>query len=132
MRIISLVRDEHYPERVEQWFGDSIGFWDGDTLVVTTSNIKYEEYQGYFGVFYNALVDENLEITERFTRIDSETISYQARIEDPTIFTAPWTIELCLTPQEGPILEYACHEGNIGLSNILSGARFEESQSNQQ
>jgi len=128
LRIISLVRDEYYPQSVKQWLGDSIGYWEGDTLVVTTENIKHDQYRGNYGIFINVLASDNQMITERFTRTDIETISYQATVSDLDIFTAPWTVELFFYPQEGPLLEYACHEGNVGMFNMLSGARFEENQ----
>jgi hypothetical protein len=70
--------------------------------------------------------DENLRVVERFTRTDPDTILYRATIEDPTVFTSPWTVEIPLSPSEGPIFEVACHEGNLGLANILSGHRAEE------
>ena len=74
----------------------------------------------------NGISDENLRVVERFTRTDADTIMYQATIEDPTIFTSPWTVEIPLTPSDGAIYEVACHEGNLGLANILSGHRAEE------
>jgi hypothetical protein len=117
------------PKREElnpTYFGYSVGRWEGDTLVVETRNLKFNE-QSRFGVQYlNGISDENLRVIERFTRIDAETIMYRATIEDPTIFTRPWTVEIPLTPSEGPLFEVACHEGNYGLANILSGHRAEE------
>jgi hypothetical protein len=128
MRVISLSRDEHFPENVRQWLGDSIGHWEGDTLVVTTDNIKYDQYQSYYGVMYNAPTSDNIRVVERFTRIAEDSIRYQATVTDPDIYSSPWTIETFFAPHEGPMLEYACHEGNVGMFNMLSGARYEESQ----
>jgi hypothetical protein len=110
----------------QQWIGDSRGRWEGDTLVVETRNLKFNE-QSRFGVNYlTGISDENLRITERFTPTDADTILYQATIEDPTVFTQPWTVEIPLRRAPGPIFEVACHEGNYGLANILSGHRAEE------
>ena len=125
-RVIPLDGRPPLPEEMSQWIGDSRGRWDGDTLVVETRNLKFNE-QSRFGVQYlNGISDENLRVTERFTRTAADTILYQATIEDPTIFTAPWTVEIPLARADGPIFEVACHEGNYGLANILSGHRAEE------
>jgi hypothetical protein len=74
----------------------------------------------------SGISDENLSVVERFTRTAADTIMYQATIEDPTVFTSPWTVEIPLGPSDGAIYEVACHEGNLGLANILSGHRAEE------
>ena len=125
-RVIPLDGSPHTSPAITQWIGDSRGRFDGDTLVVETRNFKFNE-QSRFGVGYlNGLSDENLALVERFTRTASDTIMYQATIEDPTVFTSPWTVEIPLHPSEGPIFEVACHEGNLGLANILSGHRAEE------
>jgi hypothetical protein len=125
-RVIPLDGRPHTSPNIEQWIGDSRGRFDGDTLVVETRNLKFNE-QSRFGVgFLNGLSDENLRVVERFTRTAADTIMYQATIEDATIFTSPWTVEIPLTPSDGAIYEVACHEGNLGLANILSGHRAEE------
>jgi hypothetical protein len=125
-RVIPLDGRPPLPAEHQQWIGDSRGYWDGDTLVVETRNLKFNE-QSRFGVQYlNGISDENLRVTERFTRTDVDTILYQATIEDPTVFTAPWTVEIPLKRADGPIFEVACHEGNYGLGFILSGHRAEE------
>jgi hypothetical protein len=125
-RVIPLDGGPHTSPAIEQWVGDSRGRFEGDTLVVETRNLKFNE-QSRFGVGYlNGLSDENLRVVERFTRTAADTIMYQATIEDPTIFTSPWTVEIPLHPSEGAIYEVACHEGNLGLANILSGHRAEE------
>jgi hypothetical protein len=125
-RIIPLDGSAHTSPAIAQWIGDSRGRFEGDTLVVETRNFKFNE-QSRFGVGYlNGLSDENLALDERFTRTDADTILYRATIQDSTIFTSPWTVEIPLSPSEGPIFEVACHEGNLGLANILSGHRAEE------
>ena len=78
--------------------------------------------------YLNGLSDENLRVVERFTRTDANTLTYQATIEDPTVFVKPWTVELSMDRTTGPLYEVACHEGNYGMSNILSGHRAEERQ----
>jgi len=125
-RIIPLDGRPHLPDRVQQWTGDSRGRWDGRTLVVETRNLKFND-KSRFGVGYlNGLSDENLRVVERFTRTDSNTITYQATIEDATVFTKPWTVELSMDRTDTSLYEVACHEGNYGMANILSGHRAEE------
>ena len=118
VRVIPLDGRPHLPSNVRLWFGDSIGHWDGNTLVVDTTN--FSDKTSYRGS------DENLHVIERFTRIDPETIVYRFTIDDPTAFTRPWTAELTMVKAPGPIYEYACHEGNYGMMNLLKGARAEE------
>jgi len=125
-RVIPLDGPPHTSPAITQWIGDSRGRFEGDTLVVETRNFKFNE-QSRFGVGYlNGVSDENLRVVERFARTDADTIMYRATIEDPTIFTSPWTVEIPLILSEGEIFEVACHEGNWGLANILSGHRAEE------
>ena len=111
---------------VAQWTGSSRGHWEGDTLVVETANFKFND-KSRFGVQYlNGLSDEHLRVVERFTRTDANTLLYQARIEDPTVFTRPWSIEIPMERTNDALFEVACHEGNYGMANILSGHRAEE------
>lgn len=125
-RIIPLDSRSHLSSQVQQWIGDSRGHFERNTLVVETRNLKFNE-KSRFGVGYlNGLSDENLRVVERFTRADANTLTYQATIEDPTVFVKPWTVEISMDRTEGPIFEVACHEGNYGMFNILSGHRFEE------
>ena len=125
-RVIPLDGRPHTSPSIVQWIGDSRGRFEGDTLVVETRNFKFNE-QSRFGVgWLNGISDENLRVVERFTRTGADTIMYQATIEDPTIFVSPWTVEIPLVPSDGPVFEVACHEGNFGLANILSGHRAEE------
>ena len=105
----------HPGPKVRQWLGDSIGKWEGDTLVVDTTNFtKDTRFRGS---------SENLHVVERFTRVDAETIVYRATMEDPTTWAKPWTIEYPFVATKGPIYEYACHEGNYSITDILGGAR---------
>jgi len=125
-RVIPLDNRPHLSPRVQQWVGDSRGRFEGDTLIVETRNLKFNE-KSRFGVGYlNGLSDENLRVVERFTRTDANTLTYQATIEDPTVFVKPWTVEISMDRTEGPLYEVGCHEGNYGMFNILSGQRAEE------
>jgi hypothetical protein len=110
----------HPPSSVRFWFGDSIGRWEGDTLVVETTNFNQQ------GNFRGAW--ENLTVTERFSRKDAQTLNYRFTVEDPTFFTAPMTGELVFNAmQPGELVyEYACHEANYGLEGVMSGARAQE------
>lgn len=119
VRVIRLGQNlQHPPKHVRVWFGDSIGRWEGDTLVVETTNFHpLQEYRG---------ASDNLKVTERFTRDGANTILYRFTIEDPTTFTAPWTGELVFNRFDEMIHEYACHEGNYALTNILQGERARE------
>ena len=125
-RVIPLDGRPHLPPNIRQWTGDSRGHWEGDTLVVDTTNFKGSS-QSRFGVSYlDGMSDENLHVTERFRRTDAETIVYQATVDDPTVYTKPWTVELTMSRRSGRIFEYACHEGNYAMMDILAGARAEE------
>jgi hypothetical protein len=125
-RVIPLDGRAHLPSQVQQWIGDSRGRFDGNTLIVETRNLKFNE-KSRFGVGYlTGLSDENLRVVERFTRTDANTLTYQATIEDPTVFVKPWTVEISMDRTDGPLFEVACHEGNYGMFNILSAHRAEE------
>jgi hypothetical protein len=124
-RIIELGEHPRLPKSVTQWMGDSRGHWDGDTLVIETTNIRFND-QSHFGTQYDGMSDENLRVTERFTRTGPSMIIYRATVDDPTVYTKPWTIETPMEKVDGPVFEYACHEGNYGLMGILSGARAQE------
>ena len=103
-----------------QWTGDSRGRWEGDTLVVETVSFLRETS------FSSGRTDANLHLTERFTRVEPGVLMYEATIDDPTVWTRPWTYQVPMTFNDQPLYEYACHEGNYGLENILAGARAEE------
>jgi hypothetical protein len=125
-RVIPLDGRSALSPAIQQWTGDSRGRFEGDTLVVETRNLKFN-HQSRFGVGYlNGLSDANLRVVERFTRVGENELRYQATIEDPTVYTRPWTVEVPLDRTEGPLYEVACHEGNYGMANILSGHRAEE------
>jgi len=113
------------PQNIRQWTGDSVGHWEGETLVIETTNFRASD-QSRFGVQYDGMSDENLHVTERLTRTGPHTITYRATVADPTVYTQPWTLEFPMERTENPVYEYACHEGNYGLAGILSGARAEE------
>jgi hypothetical protein len=108
----------HLPPNVRKWMGDSIGHWDGDTLVVDTTNFTPAvNFRGS---------SHDLHIIERFTRTDANTMLYRATIDDPTTFSKSWTIEYPFQATPGPVYEYACHEGNYAMVDILGGAQKEE------
>ena len=111
-------RRPHLPPHIRQWLGDARGRWEGDTLVVHTTNFTHRtNFEGS---------RENLHLIERFTRTGPDLLIYQATFEDPTVFTRPWTIEIPLTKKdekENQIFESACHEGNYAMTGILAGAR---------
>lgn len=118
VRIIPLDGRPHLAGNIRQWLGDSRGHWEGDELVVDTTN--FTDKTPFRGS------DRNLHLIERFKRIDAETILYRFTVDDPAAFTKPWSGEAPMTRTPGPIYEYACHEGNYGMTNILSGARADE------
>ena len=126
VRIIPLDGTPHLRPSMHQWEGNSRGRWEGDTLVVDTANFRFNG-QSRFGVAYlDGMSDENLHVIERFTRTAADTIMYRAIVEDSTVYSQPWTVEISMTQRKEPIFEYACHEGNYGMFGILSGARAEE------
>jgi hypothetical protein len=126
VRIIRLGATEHLPSQVRPWLGDSIGRWEGDTLVVETTNIHPVQVAQTSILWPYRGASDELKVIERFTRTGPDTLRYQFTMEDPASFTAPFTGELPFTRLDEMIYEYACHEGNYALSNILSGARAEE------
>jgi hypothetical protein len=117
-RIIPLGSRPHLPQNVRQWFGDSRGRWEGKTLVVETTN--FTDRTNFRGA------SQNMRLTERFTRVDQDTLLYQFTVDDPASFEKPWSGEIPMKRAPGPIFEYACHEGNYSLVNTLSAARAEE------
>ncbi len=126
VRIIPTDGSPHLAPSVRQWLGDSRGHWEGNTLVVDTTNFNGKNR---FGPFFAYVADENYRVTERFTRTDSDTILYQFTIDDPTIYVRPFTGELTMSRTPGPTYEYACHEGNYAMADMLKGARAEEKKS---
>ena len=123
-RIIPLQPRPHIASRIRQYLGDSRGYWDGDTLVVETTNFAHEAHFFDYRDFRGST--GNLHLVERFTRVDADTLHYEFTVTEPTTFTTPWTARVPITKTEEPIFEYACHEGNYALANILRGARVQE------
>ena len=119
-RIVPLDGRAHIDHGVRQWTGDSRGHWDGDTLVVETTNFLRETG------FRRGASSTNLRLVERFTRVSPETLMYEATVEDPTVWSRPWTYQIPMAKSDYPMYEYACHEGNYGLYNMLAGAREAE------
>ena len=124
-RIIHMDGRRHLPPEIRLWMGDSIGRWEGATLVVDTTNFNdgggfYGEAGGNFGW------DRDLHLIERFSLLDADTLLYRFEIDDPTAFTKTWKGELTMNRSPGPIYEFACHEGNYSLPNMLSGYRASE------
>ena len=115
VRIIPTDGHPHLPTRVRQWSGDSIGRWDGDTLVVDTTNFTDRTALQGSG--------EALYVEERFTRVDADTILYEFTLDDPMTWERPWSAEIPMVKTDGRLFEYACHEGNYGVRNTLRGAR---------
>jgi len=120
-RVIPLDGRPHAGKNIRQWLGDSVGHWEGNTLVVDTTNYPAQ-------TIFNAInccpgAGANLHVIERFTRQDADTIDYQYTVDDPTTYTKSWTVSIPMSKTADPIYEYACHEGNYGMKNLLSGAR---------
>jgi hypothetical protein len=118
VRIVPLVASTHLSGDIRQWLGDSRGHFEGDTLVVESTNFKSQTN------FRNA--DANLKVVERFTRVAPDTMKYEFTVTDPTVWTAPFSAEIIAPRLDGVIYEYACHEGNYGMEGTLSGARYLE------
>ena len=117
-RVIPLDDRTHVDSGIRQWRGDSKGRWDGDTLVVDTTN--FTEKTNFRGS------TDNLHLIERFTRVDAETLRYEVEIRDSTTFTSPWTVVVPMMRNAEPVFEYACHERNYGMEGILAGARADD------
>ena len=131
-RIIPLDGRPRPGRPIPQWLGEMRGRWEGDTLVVETRNIARSEEGSSFSRdaarirAANGGRTESLRVIERFTRVDADTLRYEFTVEDPTRWTSPWSGELPLRRTDESLFEYACHEGNYGIVNMLSGARAEE------
>lgn len=120
VRIIPTDGRPHAPSNIRQWMGDPRGHWEGNTLVVDTTNFNDKtRFRG---------ATENMHLTEKFTRVDPDTILYEFTVEDPATFTKPWTAQIPMRRAKGPIYEYACHEGNYAMTGILAGAREAEKE----
>ena len=130
-RLIPVDGRNHVNPRIEQWFGDSRGRWEGDTLVVETNHFADLGHFLWRATWRAAR--PGLHLVERFTRISDDTINYEFTISEPEMFTQPWSALVPMTTDQesrgvtaGPMFEYACHEGNYGLLNILQGARSQD------
>lgn len=120
-RIVPLDGRDHIDDSIRQWSGDSRGYWDGDTLVVETRNFNdLTQSFSVFGSAYNKL------LTEKFTRVDEFTVNYEFTVDDPSTFKDKITVMIPMAKVDGLMYEYACHEGNYGMVNILRGERMEE------
>jgi hypothetical protein len=118
VRVIPTDGRPHAPANVRSWLGDARGHWEGDTLVVETTN--FNDKAAYRGA------SENMKVVERFTRLSDDEIRYQFTVTDPSTWERPWTAEMPFVKINGPIFEHACHEGNYGIANTLAGARLAE------
>jgi hypothetical protein len=121
-RIIPLDGRPHVGQNIHQWLGDSRGRWEGTTLVVETTNFTNIDDRGVTAFGTNATA----RVIERFTRVDPDTIDYHVTVDDAPMYTKPWTAAIPMTKLEGGLFEYACHEGNYALPNILGGQRVQE------
>jgi hypothetical protein len=130
-RFVPLDGRPHLPPSVRQWQGDSRGRWEGDTLVIDTTNFR-KDGSGNLPLLgagvggrlrTGVLTDDNLHVIERLSRADANTLRYEVRVEDPTVWTRPWTAVVLMQKTDEGLYEYACHEGNYAIRNILTGAR---------
>jgi|HubBroStandDraft_5_1064220.scaffolds.fasta_scaffold15136_2 hypothetical protein len=113
----------HLPANVREWIGDPRGHWEGDTLVVDSTNFTGKTRRG---------MDQNLHLIERFTRVGPDTLLYQFTVDDPTAYTKSWSGEIPMSKTDGLLYEYACHEGNIGMRDIIVAAQADEKKAAEQ
>lgn len=123
-RIVPLDGRPHAGKEIRLWLGDSRGHWEGDTLVIDTTNFNDKIVGNNFNCC--GASGENLHVVERLTRVSADRIDYRYTVDDPSTYTRPWTAEVPMIKSDGPIYEYACHEGNYALVDILKGAREQE------
>jgi hypothetical protein len=125
VRVIRMGEPRRLPEHVRPWMGDSWGHWEGDTLVVVTTNIHPSQplFQISGAEFYPS---EKVEVTERFTRASETTVNYEFTVDDPIMFDEPFGGEIPFEALDGLLYEYGCHEGNYAMENVLRGARAQE------
>jgi hypothetical protein len=124
VRIVPLDNRPHLSSVVRQWFGDAVGRWEGETLVVETKNFSPKQELP----FEPRTSAGGMHLVERFTRLDNGTLNYEFTVNDPSTYSRPWTAVLPLVKSDGAVFEYACHEGNYGLTGILSGSRAKEKE----
>ena len=125
-RIVPLDGRRHLPRSIRQWLGDSRGRWEGDTLVIETTNFTDKTASFNPTIQSAAGTGATLHLVERLTRVDAGTLHYEFTVDDPHTFTRPFTGVIPMTTADGPLFEYACHEGNYGMFNLLAGARVQE------
>jgi hypothetical protein len=130
-RIVPLNGRPSLPFQHRNWRGTSTGRWEGDTLVVDTKHFRTEGTGTLSLRGLGDRTDENLHLIERFRRLNANTLLYEYTVDDPTVWTRPWTVSMTMEKSEQPIYEYACHEGNYGMRGILSGARAVEKFANE-
>ena len=121
-RIVPLDGRPHANAAIRSWLGDSRGRWEGDTLVIETRNVNDKVFER--GVLFG--VGSDLQLTERFRRTGADSIDYQFTVNAPSVYPRPWTVATPMARIDGPIYEYACHEGNYSVPNILKGARAQD------
>ena len=117
-RVIPITDQPHIGDSIRQWHGDSRAHWEGDTLVVETTN--FDQKATYMGS------TDGRHLVERLTRVGPDALRYEITLTDPTVWTSSWTAMIPMSRADDPVFEYACHEGNIGLAGILAGARVQE------
>jgi len=125
-RIIPLTGGPHLAEGIRQWMGDSRGYWDGDTLVIESTNFSDNTASFNDTITSGMGTGLTLHLTERLRRVDADTLEYEFTVKDPETFSRPFTGMIPMSRSSEPVYEYACHEGNYGLPNQLAGARVEE------
>ncbi len=124
VRIIPLDGRPHTSARLGSWLGSSRGRWEGDTLVIETRNTTNKLFEFPPTVAFGT--GPTMQVVERIRRVDADTLDYQFTVNDPTVFTKPWTVSTPMAKTDGPVFEYACHEGNHAMSGILSAERTAE------
>ena len=125
-RIVPLDGRPHLPAEFRQWVGDSRGYWDGDTLVVETTNFLRETG------FVRGASGAELTLVERFTRVSDDTLVYEVAVDDPRTWARPWKFSVPMNRSESQMYEYACHEGNYGMTNLLAGSRAQDTTASEE
>ena len=124
-RFIPLDGRQHLPQSMRQWLGDSRGHWEGNTLVVETTN--FTDKASFTGLPYlRGGSGANMHLIERFTRVNPDRLAYEFTVEDPDAWTRPWTAVIPIKRTDSRVFEYACHEGNYAMFHMLTGARAQE------
>ena len=127
-RMILLDNRQHLPKSVHLWLGDPVGRWEGDTLVVDTTNFRNDSPIAQVSGGNAGPATENTHLVERFTRTAPDTLKYEVTVDDPATWTKPWTAGLFMKSSKDQIYEYACHEGNEAMTGTLNGERVKEKE----